>query len=167
MDNSPEEDSEPLEIRAQTLQGLMARASKDCSAWNEQDFGPILTHQLNAPLKEDLSLVFLNIQDTLQKVSDLTFGKLLQHPHPPESALTLVKDFAKHLHREGEASYPAKIATVLYYASIAAAARAGIKITSLPTDKIREGCQWALNQTWLTPELKQLFATALSSTPLA
>lgn len=161
MDNFQEEVPEPLDIRAQTLQGLMIRASKDCSAWDEQDLGPMLNHQLNAPLKSDLSMVFLNIQDTLQQVSDLTFGALLQHPRPPESALTLVKDFAKHLHREGEAAYPAKIATVLYYASIAAAARAGMKITSLSADKIREGCQWALTQTWLTPGLKQLFTNAL------
>lgn len=164
MDDFLNKKQELLDVAPQSLQGLMLRASRDCSAWSERDLGAILIHQLDAPLESDLSLVFLNIHDAIRPVSDLTFGGILQHPHPPRAALALIKDFAKYLHRKEDADYPEQVATVLYYASIAAATRSGIRITSLSTDKISEGCQWALKRTWLTPDLRQLFANALGIT---
>lgn len=122
----------------------------------------MLRHQLDASLHEDLSLVFRSARAALADVSIRTFGELLHHPAPPVEALRMVKDFAKQLHSQARHAYPEDVATVLYFASIAAAAlRAGAAISNLPASKRHEGYAWARSRTWLPTELKPLFDEAL------
>ncbi len=160
---SPTQDSKSLKSDALRLNGLFEKTARARAAWLDQDFGPILRHQLNAPLNADIPHLLPNIQDILSEVPNQTFGQLLLQSQPPIAVLTLVKDFAKRLSRHANNAYPQDVATALYYASIAAAVRAGARITNLHPAELRRGFQWALNLAWLPVELKPLFDDALNA----
>ena len=155
-----------LESKANLFNQFLSETSHSHSAWSGQDYGPIMLHQLAAPLGPDLALLIAHAEETLSGVSIRTFGDLLLHPSPPVPALTLVKDFAKQLSENARFAYPRPVATMLYYASICAAwLHARTKITHLSETEIRKGVRWALKQTWLPEPLRPLFAESWETTP--
>lgn len=152
-----------LKAEARKLNGLMIETTHESVTWTDQDYGPMIEHQMNAPLANDLAQLIPDAGDTLAETPIRTLKELFSHPHPPASILRLVKEFAKQLRRNARFAYPEHVATVLYYASIAAAeSRSHTAITNLPRQEIRKGYAWSRDQSWIPPELRRLFEEALA-----
>lgn len=113
------------------------------NVWTEADFGPILRHQMNAPIGDARSD---------------SFTQLLNRAQPDAGALRAIKEYAKNLRNDPSSGFPTPVATALYYAAIVAAqCRAGTRISELDDARLREGAAWALTQPWLTDDLRDLF----------
>ena len=124
--------------------------------WCDDELGALLRHQMTAPMQVDL----INIERGLAlKVRNLaeaqgltlkSFGDLLAHPNPPVELLKIAKDFAKACRLSPHSSVPHEIASVLYFACIAAAlVRCRRRITGLTNDALAEGFRWVLSLPWL------------------
>ena len=102
---------------------------------------------------------------TLAEAMSLTFtslGNLLTFPNPPVELLEITKDFAKACRQNPHSPMPQEIASVLYFASIAAAlVRCGCRITGLSNEILAEGFSWALAQPWLDAPTRVLIEESL------
>ena len=136
--------------------------------WRDEELGAILRHQLSTPMQVDLinierglSLKVRNLAESL----DLTlksFGDLLAHPNPPVELLKVTKDFAKACRLSSHGSMPCEVASVLYFASIAAAlVRCRRRITGLSNDALSDGFRWTLARPWLDEPTRALTEEAL------
>ena len=136
--------------------------------WRDEDLGAILRHQLSAPIQVDL----INLERGLAlKVRNLaesqglvlkSFADLFQHPNPPVELLKITKDFAKACRLSPNSPLPREIASVLYFASIAAAlVRCRRRITGLSNDAIREGLHWVLARHWIDAPTSKLMKACL------
>jgi len=86
-----------------------------------------------------------------------SLGNLLAYPNPPVELLEITKDFAKACRQNPNSPMPREIASVLYFASIAAAlVRCRRRITGLADDALSEGFRWALSQSWLDAPTRAL-----------
>jgi hypothetical protein len=149
---------------ARDLNGILQDTEPSRPCWNESDYAGLLRHQLNASLANDLGTMFQDAPALVKQENGTTFGALLASANPSLPLLRMVRHFAKKLADRGDAYYPADLARVLYFSAIAAAlVHSGSKITSLPIEDAQTGFQWALNCSWLTTDLKNLFKKA--STP--
>jgi len=121
--------------------------------WSENDNAAMMRHLLESPLPGSCSELSAAAQ---------TFGSLLAAHHPNVEHLRHVKEFAKSRRMNPQGDLPEDIATVLYYAAIAAARlRCSHSISQLTVAELREGIDWALARNWLPDPLKHLFqATA-------
>jgi hypothetical protein len=91
-----------------------------------------------------------------------SFGELLHHRNPLPELLELAKEFAKECRTEVESPLPRALATVLYYASIAAAlARCGRRITHHDDATLRQGFQWGCAQPWVDEATRELLREGL------
>mgnify|MGYP005834860563 FL=1 len=157
---------ETVRSQAESLTHLMDPEKLSRRFWQPEELGEILAHQLRARLKTDLpNLPELSprpIEDSEAEAAGgaalpRTFGELLAHPRPPVEWLEAVKQFAKTLRAGGGAVLPEEIATVIYFAAIAAAlARLGRRITSMDDASLRYSLDWALGQPWLDPATRAL-----------
>jgi hypothetical protein len=128
--------------------------------WDPQDFPAILDHQLRAPLVFDGTRVAPPPEPAGQARDHRirSFGELLAHPSPPRELLLMMKSFAKDSD-VGGAPLPQEVASVLYFAAIAAGLlRLGERITTLDDAALRQGLEWCCARPWLTKELVDLFA---------
>jgi hypothetical protein len=147
------------------LSRLMALDPSAAPGWDRGELGAVLRHQLAVPLRSGLGAPLDELDRRLaesggfQGLGAMSFGDLLLHPRPPIEALKLVKDFGKILRRSESAPLlPREIATVIYYASIAAAGlRCGVSISRLDPEKLKKGFRWALSQPWLDESIRRLF----------
>ena len=152
-----------MRAEARSLDGLMDEATLVRQAWANNDYAPMIEHQLDAELVDDLVRIFPNATETLAGIGALTFGDLLSHPAPSVPALRLVKEFAKQLGKNAWLAYPEPVANVLYFAAIAAAeCQAQANITELPRPEVLKGYRWARAQVWTPAGLKGLFENALA-----
>jgi len=88
-------------------------------------------------------------------------GQLLTDPQPCLEDLKRLKDHAKALRHDPDATLPPELATLIYFASLAAAlVRCGVSISRLPGRSMLEGWKWALAQPWLEPALTDLLRHA-------
>ncbi len=137
--------------------------------WRDEELGAILRHQMTAPLQVDL----INLERGLAvKVRNLaesqgltlkSFGDLLAHPHPPVELLKVTKDFAKACRLSPRGALPKEIASVLYFASIAAAmVRCRRRITGLSDADLADGLRWTLARPWLDAPTRTLLEEALA-----
>jgi len=155
-------DSNYSQTKPQSLARLLD-AEAGGGDWSAADMAAILRHQLNAPLRADLSATNPRAGKTLDTVSQAgpppaTFGELFAHPRPPLELLELAKDFGKALRRDASCGVPAGVATVIYYASIVAAQlRCGRRISDLDEAALRRGVDWALAQPWLDAAIRAMF----------
>jgi hypothetical protein len=125
------------------LADLLEREPDAARVWTADELAAVLRHQLAVPLHLDLDGA---ADDEAMRRS---FGDLLADPHPPVNVLDRVKLFAKAARTRADGGLPPEVATVLYYASIAAAdARCGRRITRLADAALREGYEWVLAQPW-------------------
>ena len=153
--------------------------------WRPEELASIWRQQLLAAMQFDLSTAIPNATEISHKTESTqpdslkTFGDLLHCPDPSLELLILVKNFGKirRLEAEGrrkrqtvtqdaegqsEWILPEEIATVLYFASIAAALiKCRERITSLDDRKLREGLEWALARKWTDPPTQLLFENSL------
>lgn len=156
-------ETEQLQVKARNMDRLMDQTTRVRQAWQDNDFGPIIEHQLDADLFDDLVRLFPNAAETLGGGSAATFGELFFRPQPAVPALRLVKDFAKQLGENAWLAYPEEVANVLYYAAIAAAeCHAQVAITQLPRDEVLKGYRWAQARPWIPERLRDLFEGALA-----
>jgi hypothetical protein len=136
--------------------------------WRDEELGAILRHQLTAPLQVDL----INLERGLAvKVRTLaesqglvlkSFGDLLAHPNPPIELLKITKDFAKACRLSPHSPLPREIASVLCFASIAAAlVRCRQRITGLSNEAIAEGLQWVMKRPWVDAPTRALVQECL------
>ena len=138
--------------------------------WSDEELGAVLRHPMTLPLQVDL----VNLERGLAvKVRNLaesqgltlkSFGNLLAHPHPPVELLKVTKDFAKACRLSPRGALPKEIATVLYFASIAAAmVRCRRRITGLSDAGLADGLRWILARPWLDAPTRTLLEEGLAA----
>ena len=147
---------------------MMDQAATAGRIWTSSELGAILRHQLSAPVEFDLGQVAPQLATKLRTLASSqglllkSFADLLHHPDPPLELLDLTRSFSKALMTHPDSPLPREVATVLYYASILIARiRCGKRISGLGDDALKEGLQWALDQSWLDASTRQLFREGL------
>lgn len=131
-------------------------------AWSPADLGPILEHQLAAPLEPDLATLATtpgSLRKCLaeQRPPVRTFAELLHHPAPALELLDQVKQLAKAHRASADPVLPPEVATVLYYTTLAVAlARHGQRLSQLDPATLRDGFTWTLALEWLPALLRPL-----------
>lgn len=88
------------------------------------------------------------------------FQDLIGHPAPPANVLNAVRRLAKTQALEAGASGIAPMARALYYATVATALIAGMKITKLGEDGLLGGLAWMRDQPWLDEKTRQVIDQA-------
>lgn len=132
----------------------------ETSLWHDTDLAGLLRHQLSAPLLYDLETLRgmdLRVLESLAAEAEppvTSFRDLLEHPAPPRELLVAVKRYAKQSRNALDRPLPPQIGLMLYFATIAAAARRGLAITKLQADQQLAGVTWCLAQPWLEPRLR-------------
>src|SRR3954467_5239772 len=89
------------------------------SLWQPDELGAILTHQLDAPLRETLAVA----ADEVTPWG--TLRELFLNPSVPVVWLERVKRVTKDASADEESGVPREVSTVLYIGSIVLARRAG------------------------------------------
>ena len=142
---------------------------QDSPLWQTDEFGAILRHQLAAPIRIDLDnlerLAARNINTSAESsgLALKSFGDLLEHPHPPIELLGIAKNFAKACRISPRGHIPSDVATVLYFACIAAAlTRCWSRITGLSNAELADGFRWTLARPWLDDKTCVLINKALA-----
>jgi RNA polymerase sigma-70 factor (ECF subfamily) len=116
------------------------------------DFAPVLQKVLAAPLPVAPGA----------GAASSGFGELLARADPPLELLEGAKDFAKQNRTDPESSLPPAVATVLYYACIAAAlVRCGRRISRHDEGTLRQGFRWSCERPWANEALRGLFCEGL------
>lgn len=151
--------------RLATLLDLAPNAER---LWCDEELGAILRHQLTAPMQVDLVNLDRGLAVKVRNLAEAqgltlkSFGDLLAHPNPPVELLQVTKDFAKACRLSPHSSLPQEIASVLYFASIAAAlVRCRRRITGLSNDALAEGLNWVLARPWLDAPTRALIEESL------
>jgi len=123
------------------------------SPWSEDDHAAMMRHLLDSPIPGN---------PPESSATSQTFGRLLASHHPDVEHLRRVKEFAKSCRTNPNSDLPEDIATVLYYAAIAAARlRCSHAISQLSVAELHDGIEWALARSWLPDPLKPLFQATL------
>ena len=169
-DHSPAGSGQPagsIQSAEPTILARMLKLDDQAPIWSANVLAGMWLHQLDAPLTIDL-IDHQPMND--QTVQTLTteagaptcFRELLAHPDPSPQLLELAKDFAKANRTASDGGLPPEIATMLYYALIAAGiVRTGKRITDLPEASLRKGLKWALQQGWVDDSTRNLLNDAL------
>ena len=146
MQNHP--DSHPP--RPRQISDILGIGADTATLWRPDELAAIFRHQMAAPVVFDLESLGTA---KARRLANLTaaqglvlksFADLFQHNSPPLELLQLTKDFAKRNRDQPESVLPTEIATLLYFASIAAAlVHRGERITRLSNSELRGGFEWA------------------------
>ena len=147
------------------LADMMALDAAD-PVWRPDELGAILAHQLSLDLAFDLSSLGPTAIVQLQPLPPGPRPRLkevLADPHPPLELLIRLKQFAKACRGHPRAALPPEVATVLYFAALAAATlRCHQSITQIGDAGLQHGAQWALAQPWLDAVTRSLFQEVLA-----
>lgn len=154
--------------RPKALAALLAAREERARLWNPDELAAVYRHQMTAPVAVDLSGFDAARAAQLKNLSEAqglllkSFGDLFRHPNPPLELLQVTKEFAKLNLDHPESILPNEIATVLYYASIAAAfVRLDAKISQLKDADVRRGLSWVKAQAWVDAETRALMDQAV------
>jgi hypothetical protein len=158
-----------LDVPVDAMRGFMEQTSKtDEVLWSEEDLKSIFGHQWSTPLVVDLGGLDDALADRVSMLSSSqglllrSFGDLFRHENPPLPLLELSKDFAKRSLYSPFPSIPHAVARVLYFSSIAAAlSHCHSKITTLSSEDIKIGIEWALSCDWVTEEARSVLHAGL------
>jgi hypothetical protein len=136
--------------------------------WSPEELGAIFRHEISAPVEYSLEGVDSAVRGGLARLCAShgllirSIADLLNHPNPPVELLALTKDYAKASREHPEGVLPPEVATVLYFACIAAAlVRCGRHITELADESVRHGMEWGASIPWLDDGTRALFMEAL------
>ncbi|CAN5351704.1 hypothetical protein BH09PLA1_BH09PLA1_33580 [soil metagenome] len=157
--------SQPDKNPSRTDPASLARMLElDENAWQhdpaEPEMAAMLAHQLAAPIAADLKLTDEQLKQAAQFA---TVGNLLDHASPPVWLLEEMKQLAKRNRAHGDPSVR-QISTMLYYDAIAAAlVRCKSRITDLTDDQLRDGFNWAKEQSWIDNKTRQRIESAAAS----
>jgi len=164
----PSADSfDSLDVR-QLSRMLDLDAAAHTGDWSPEEFAAILEHQLAAPLELELVGVDPKLSTRLGRWRGRsehplrTFSDLLAHPRPPVELLDAVKRFAKRARTTADGPLPDDVATVLYFACIAASmTRCERRITRLDDTALCEGLGWARDQDWVDRAIRGVLEDAV------
>ncbi len=138
--------------------------------WRAEELTAVMEHQLSVPIRVDLVEFDRGLAAKVERLADAqglllkSFSDLLRHPHPPVELLAVVKDFAKACRYSPDSQLPPAVASMLYYASIAAAMlHCQRQISKLTNSQLHEGFVWALAQPWLGGFLRDLLREAMTA----
>lgn len=138
--------------------------------WQAHELGPMLRHQLSAPVQFDLAGINFRLAGKLaglcaaQGLLIRSIDDLLHHPEPPLELLDLLKRFARANAASPESPFPQEIASLLYFASIAAAlVRWRHRLSTLDDAALIAGFQSQIAQPWVDDRTRALFRKALES----
>lgn len=156
---SPAPDSPPRPSDPTALAELFNLSRDDAPLpWNNADLAAMLRHQLHQPLGPS---------PTGEDDGHATRPHLdlFTQADPPLDRLVQVKNAAKAVpktSKDADNRLPRDVATVVYYAALAAARlhHPGQPITRLDDEAFRVGLDWALQLPWLDPALRPLFSQA-------
>jgi hypothetical protein len=150
-----------------SLAAFLAAGAERARLWRPEELGAIFRHQMSAPILMDLggfdpaTAGRLKTLGAAQGLLLNSFLDLFLHPVPPIEMLSLTKEFAKANMDHPDSTLPNEVASVLYYASIAAAlARLDRRISQLADAELKRGFSWAGGQPWIDPQIKRLLDTA-------
>lgn len=154
-----------------TLLGRMLEAAGDrASPWHPDELGAILEHQLDAPLESELAaagkpeVVESQPEQEQSGPPIRTFRELFQHPRPPVELLEATKSFAKRRRNQPDSPLPDEITTLLYFLAIVLArTRRGVQISGLDGQALLNGLDWASQQPWLDPTVRELLSEGIAS----
>jgi len=113
--------------------------------WTDADLSAMLRHQLSSGLNP----------------GEATIAEILAGGSA--GPLEMLKRAAKVNRARGDSGLPADLWRVLYFASIAAARRAGHSISELPDDELLRGFEWTAARTWVDEPIKSMMLNACSS----
>ena len=153
-------------MQAAALSHMMDPAGPPAPAWSQEDLRAMLAHQLATPLVYDLSAdrdsheLLGRLHESADRDRLPCFADLLADRAVPVELLTLVKRFAKAQLKSQDDALPREIASVLYYAAIAAGLRTGVRVTHLDDAQLRAGLKWVVQQPWVDPTLQSLCSQA-------
>ena len=161
-----------FEADPQGLAILMQTGSPGERVWLPEELAAVLRHQMTAPLEADLPALgrraaqqfhaALGARQTLFK----TFGDLLRHPFPPVELLDLAKQFAKMNRASATSPLPPDVATILYFACIAAALiRCRRRISTLPDAQLLDGLRWCAERPWVDATTRALLLNGMAAVP--
>jgi hypothetical protein len=131
---------QPVEPRS--LESLFD-LSEPRADWSDADLAGMLRHQLAQPLEPAGPMI----------------RELLASREPSVDSLQALKRLSKVRRAQAGGSASAELWRVIYFAAIAAAARAGHRITDLSDDELDAGYGWSLARPWLDPELRSLLSS--------
>ena len=134
--------------RTETRLATLLAPAGSSPLWTEIDLAALLLHQLQSPLAA---------------TGDPTFEEVLLSPNPDVARLRQIKECAKALRDDTDSGIPTEISHILYYAAIAAALlHTADRLTSLDSQSLNRGLNWAIELQWLPEPLKQLLQQALN-----
>ena len=121
--------------------------------WDEHDLAALFRHQLDAPMADVIDA----------PASQISIRALLLSDSPAIELLERLKRHAKLRRRETDAAVPADVWRVIYFATIAAAARneSGASISDLQPDELVRGYRWTIQQSFVDPSVISLIQSAL------
>jgi hypothetical protein len=132
---------------------ILDEAAQERACWSATDRESIWRHQLMAPFQMELSGATDQVAPSL--------GQILHDPQSPVEWLMKTKDFAKANMRPTQPWMPREIASVLYYASIAAfRIHHHQSLSQLDANQLRRGFSWAAAQSWLDGQTRDLLRAA-------
>jgi hypothetical protein len=151
------------------LADLMDLAEGQTRVWFADELAAVFRHQMSAPVQFDLARLGPSHAGQLRLLCEgeglllKSFSDLFGHPHPPIELLRLTQEFAKLNRQAATAALPVAVATVLYYASIAAAlVRCRTKTTRMGDSDLRHGLERILALPWVTDPIRSLCEQAAS-----
>ena len=110
------------------------------AGWSDADLAGMLRHQLAQAVER----------------GGATIRDLLRSPGAPVESLQSLKRLAKVRRAQADGAVPPDLWRVIYFAAIAAAGRAGHRISDLGAADLEAGYRWTLARNWLDPELRAL-----------
>ena len=136
--------------------------------WSTDDFGAILRHQMSLPIETDLENLGADLAVRLADLCTAAdppigcYAELFAHPDPPLELLEIVKEYAKACRDHVPSPLPPEVATVLYFASIAAAFDCHqASISSLAPGELRAGLSWTRRRAWVDDGTRRVIDAAL------
>lgn len=161
------------DVEPSRLANLLHLSDEPEQVWHPDDLAKMLQEQLTAPVEYDLTRLGggpasgITAAARAQGLLVRSMRDLLGHPNPPAELLEMTKRFAKAAREQPDSPIPREIATVVYFASIAAAlARCGKRITDLDDSSLRTGFAWACEQTWVDADTRALISEASRLLPV-
>lgn len=150
---------------AQQLLVLMREGASADPVWSDRDLSAILRFRLACPLAS--SVATASTGGGSEETPDPgrhTLRDLLTSTTPDLELLRAVRDYAKQTRSQAGGALPNVVATVLYYAAIAAAlVRCDRKITSLSDQAMRDGFRWSAARPWIAVSVRTILETAIAA----
>jgi hypothetical protein len=132
--------------------------------WTEADLPAMFRHQMAAPIAFDLKTLARSetVLTEAAKEGIRTFENLLQHPHPPETLLSLAKDFFKTIAGPIDSRLAGQQVAYVFYllAILVARERLGRSLTRLSDAELLRGVEWGATRTWIDAGSREIFLQA-------